>query len=58
MASEVLLAFTVPVVRSEKAGGPDAGPGLVKHFEHRLRQAICPSRGAGRMIFDGEFPGP
>ncbi|WP_425547476.1 Na+/H+ antiporter NhaA [Actinomadura vinacea] len=33
----VLLAFTVPVVRSDKAGGPDAGPGLAEHFEHRLR---------------------
>ncbi|MEU4221223.1 Na+/H+ antiporter NhaA [Actinoplanes sp. NPDC026623] len=33
----VLLAFTVPVLRSEKAGGPDAGPGLAEHFEHRFR---------------------
>jgi NhaA family Na+:H+ antiporter len=33
----VLLAFTVPVVRSESAGGPDAGPGLAEHFEHRVR---------------------
>ncbi|MDH2430623.1 Na+/H+ antiporter NhaA [Sphaerisporangium sp. TRM90804] len=33
----VLLAFTVPVVRSERAGGPDAGPGLAEHFEHRFR---------------------
>jgi NhaA family Na+:H+ antiporter len=33
----VLLAFTVPVVRSQDAGGPDAGPGLAEHFEHRLR---------------------
>lgn len=33
----VLLAFTVPVVRSRAAGGPDAGPGLAEHFEHRLR---------------------
>jgi NhaA family Na+:H+ antiporter len=33
----VLLAFTVPVVRSDKAGGPDAGPGLAEHFEHRFR---------------------
>ncbi|MEU4536915.1 Na+/H+ antiporter NhaA [Streptosporangium sp. NPDC023825] len=33
----VLLAFAVPVVRSERAGGPDAGPGLAEHFEHRLR---------------------
>jgi Na+:H+ antiporter, NhaA family len=33
----VLLAFTVPVVRSEAAGGPDAGPGLAELFEHRIR---------------------
>jgi NhaA family Na+:H+ antiporter len=33
----VLLAFTVPVVRSAAAGGPDAGPGLAEHFEHRFR---------------------
>jgi Na+:H+ antiporter, NhaA family len=33
----VLLAFTVPVMRSEAAGGPDAGPGLAEHFEHRFR---------------------
>lgn len=33
----VLLAFTVPVHRAEEAGGPDAGPGLAEHFEHRLR---------------------
>ncbi len=33
----VLLGFTVPVVRSEAAGGPDAGPGLAEHFEHRWR---------------------
>jgi NhaA family Na+:H+ antiporter len=33
----VLLAFTVPVVRTERAGGPDAGPGLAEHFEHRFR---------------------
>jgi Na+:H+ antiporter, NhaA family len=33
----VLLAFTVPVVRGERAGGPDAGPGLAEHLEHRLR---------------------
>ncbi|MEU2347170.1 Na+/H+ antiporter NhaA [Modestobacter sp. NPDC049651] len=33
----VLLAFTVPVVRSQSAGGPDAGPGLAEHFEHRFR---------------------
>lgn len=33
----VLLAFAVPVVRSAAAGGPDAGPGLAEHFEHRWR---------------------
>lgn len=33
----VLLAFTVPVLRSEAAGGPAAGPGMAEHFEHRLR---------------------
>ncbi|MEV0594415.1 Na+/H+ antiporter NhaA [Nonomuraea cavernae] len=33
----VLLAFAVPVLRSEKAGGPDSGPGLAEHFEHRFR---------------------
>jgi NhaA family Na+:H+ antiporter len=33
----VLLGFAVPVVRSQQAGGPDAGPGLAEHFEHRLR---------------------
>ena len=33
----VLLGFTVPVIRSHAAGGPDAGPGLAEHFEHRIR---------------------
>ena len=33
----VLLGFTVPVMRSAAAGGPDAGPGLAEHFEHRIR---------------------
>ncbi|MEU5940588.1 Na+/H+ antiporter NhaA [Micromonospora sp. NPDC047548] len=33
----VLLAFAVPVLRSRAAGGPDAGPGLAEHFEHRFR---------------------
>ncbi|TDD38738.1 Na+/H+ antiporter NhaA [Nonomuraea terrae] len=33
----VLLAFAVPVVRNMRAGGPDAGPGLAEHFEHRFR---------------------
>jgi len=33
----VLLGFAVPVLRSEAAGGPDAGPGLAEHFEHLVR---------------------
>jgi NhaA family Na+:H+ antiporter len=33
----VLLGFTVPVIRSAAAGGPNAGPGLAEHFEHRIR---------------------
>ncbi|GAA2862280.1 Na+/H+ antiporter NhaA [Streptosporangium fragile] len=33
----VLMAFAVPVVRSRAAGGPQAGPGLAEHFEHRFR---------------------
>ncbi len=33
----VVLGFAVPVVRSRSAGGPDAGPGLAEHFEHRFR---------------------
>ena len=33
----VLLGFAVPVLRSRAAGGPDAGPGLAEHFEHRIR---------------------
>ncbi len=33
----VLLGFAVPVIRSQLAGGPDAGPGLAEHFEHRFR---------------------
>lgn len=33
----VLLGFAVPVMRSQAAGGPDAGPGLAEHFEHRIR---------------------
>jgi NhaA family Na+:H+ antiporter len=33
----VLLAFTVPVLRSDNAGGPDTAPGLAEHFEHRFR---------------------
>lgn len=33
----VLLGFTVPVLRSERNGGPDAGPGLAEHLEHLVR---------------------
>jgi NhaA family Na+:H+ antiporter len=33
----VALAFTVPVIRSAAAGGPDAGPGLAEIFEHHIR---------------------
>ena len=33
----VLLGFTVPVVRSRAAGGPEAGPGMAEHFEHVWR---------------------
>ena len=33
----VLLGFTVPVLRSRAAGGPESGPGLAEHFEHRIR---------------------
>ena len=33
----VLLGFMVPVLRSRNNGGPEAGPGLAEHFEHRLR---------------------
>jgi Na+:H+ antiporter, NhaA family len=33
----VLLGFAVPVLRSQAAGGPEAGPGLAEHFEHRFR---------------------
>ncbi|CRK52004.1 Na(+)/H(+) antiporter NhaA 2 [Rhodococcus sp. RD6.2] len=33
----VALGLTVPVLRSKAAGGPDAGPGLAEHFEHRIR---------------------
>jgi NhaA family Na+:H+ antiporter len=33
----VLLGFAVPVLRSRKAGGAEAGPGLAEHFEHRFR---------------------
>ncbi len=33
----VLLGFAVPVIRSKRNGGPDAGPGLAEHFEHVWR---------------------
>ncbi len=33
----VLLAFTVPVLRTRAAGGPEAGPGMAEHFEHVMR---------------------
>lgn len=33
----VVLGFTVPVLRSATAGGPEAGPGLAEDFEHRMR---------------------
>ena len=33
----VLLGFTVPVLRSAAAGGPEAGPGLAEHLERRIR---------------------
>jgi len=33
----VLLGFAVPVIRSQAAGGPEAGPGLAEYFEHRVR---------------------
>ncbi|WP_046773101.1 Na+/H+ antiporter NhaA, partial [Jiangella alkaliphila] len=33
----VMLGFAVPVLRSQRAGGPEAGPGLAEHFEHRFR---------------------
>ena len=33
----VLLGFAVPVLRSRRGGGPEAGPGLAEELEHRLR---------------------
>ena len=38
----VLLAFTVPVVRSRQAGGPDAGPGLAEHHDRVLQLEAGP----------------
>ena len=46
----VLLAFPVPVLRSEAAGGPAAGPGLAEHLGLPTSamtvspaMAVCPS---------------
>ncbi|HEY9523716.1 MAG TPA: Na+/H+ antiporter NhaA [Thermopolyspora sp.] len=33
----VALGLAVPVIRSARAGGPEAGPGLAEHFEHLVR---------------------
>jgi len=33
----VVLGFTIPVIRSQASGGPEAGPGLAEIFEHRFR---------------------
>ena len=33
----VVLGFTVPVIRSQAAGGPEAGPGMAEYFEHAVR---------------------
>ncbi len=33
----VLLGFAVPVLRGPRDHGPDGGPGLAEHFEHRFR---------------------
>ncbi|WP_416347625.1 Na+/H+ antiporter NhaA [Cryobacterium sp. RTC2.1] len=33
----VLLGFAVPVLRSRRGGGPDAGAGLAQTLEHRIR---------------------
>ncbi|TFD27546.1 Na+/H+ antiporter NhaA [Cryobacterium cryoconiti] len=33
----VLLGFAVPVLRSRRGGGPEAGPGLAEILEHRIR---------------------
>jgi NhaA family Na+:H+ antiporter len=33
----VLLGFAVPVARSHEGDGPEHGPGLAEHFEHRFR---------------------
>ena len=46
----ILLGFAVPVIRSDAAGGPDAGPGLAEHFEHRFRPISSGVRGAGLRV--------
>jgi NhaA family Na+:H+ antiporter len=33
----VVLGFTIPVLRSQASGGPEAGPGLAEILEHRFR---------------------
>lgn len=33
----VLLGFAVPVLRSAKNGGPEAGPGMAEYLEHAIR---------------------
>ena len=33
----VLLGFAIPVLRSKRGGGPEAGPGLAETLEHRIR---------------------
>lgn len=33
----ILLGFAVPVPHRRPAGGPETGPGLAEHFEHRFR---------------------
>lgn len=33
----VLLGFAVPVLRSVKNGGPEAGPGMAEYLEHAIR---------------------
>jgi NhaA family Na+:H+ antiporter len=44
----VLLGFTVPVLPAGTARGPEAGPGLAEHFEHRWRPV---SAGVAAPIF-------
>jgi len=49
----VLLAVTVPVRRSEKHGGPSAGPGMAERFEHRYAAALRWLRRAGVRVLLG-----